>query len=219
MKVIVDAFGGDNAPLEIVKGAIEAVNADGRVKVCLVGAQDIIEDELKNDAVKTINELLTNHKIYIISGDKNTSVKKVAEKLNINNYYYGLLPNDKLKVLEEVKGNGKVIYVGDGINDAACLVSATVGIAMKSIGSDIAIEASDIVLMNDDLEAIAKAIKISRKTKRIVIQNIVFSLSVKFIVMLAAILIGVPMYLAIIADVGVAMLAVLNSLRIMYTKI
>ena len=179
----------------------------------------VIEDELKNDAVKTINELLTNHKIYIISGDKNTSVKKVAEKLNINNYYYGLLPNDKLKVLEEVKGNGKVIYVGDGINDAACLVSATVGIAMKSIGSDIAIEASDIVLMNDDLEAIAKAIKISRKTKRIVIQNIVFSLSVKFIVMLAAILIGVPMYLAIIADVGVAMLAVLNSLRIMYTKI
>ena len=179
----------------------------------------IIEDELKNDAIKTINELLNNHKIYIISGDKKSSVSRVAEKLNIKEYHSELLPNDKIKVLEEIKENGKVIYVGDGINDAACLVSATVGIAMKSIGSDIAIEASDIVLMNDELGNVSKAIKISKKTKGIVIQNIIFSLLIKVIVMLAAIFIGVPMYLAIIADVGVAMLAVLNSLRIMYTKI
>ena len=178
-----------------------------------------IEDELKNDAISTITELSNNYKIHIISGDKKDCVKKVAEKLNISNYHYELLPNDKLEVLEEIKKNGSVVYVGDGINDAACLVSSTVGIAMKSIGSDMAIEASDIVLMNDDLESVSKAIKISKKTRKIVIQNIIFSLLVKFIVMIAAIFIGIPMYLAIIADVGVAMIAILNSLRIMYTKI
>ena len=129
------------------------------------------------------------------------------------------MPEDKLKVLEEIKSRTNVIYVGDGINDAACLVSATVGIAMKTIGSDIAINACDIVLMNDDLDSILKAIKISKKTKNIVTQNIVFSLLVKVVVMALAILIGVPMYVAIIADVGVAMLAVLNALRIMYSKI
>ena len=139
--------------------------------------------------------------------------------LNINNYHYELLPEDKLKVLDEIKGKTDVIYVGDGINDAACLVSATVGIAMKSIGSDVAINASDIVLMNDDLDSILKAIKISKKTKSVVIQNIVFSLLVKVVVMSLAIFVGVPMYVAIIADVGVAMIAVLNALRIMYTKL
>lgn len=179
----------------------------------------ILEDELKNDATKTINELLKTFEIHIISGDKKESVAKIGDKLNISNYHYELLPQEKLEVLEKIKNNRKVIYVGDGINDAACLVSATVGVAMRSIGSDIAINASDVVLMNDDLDCVLKAIKISKKTKRIVTQNIIFSLSVKLIVMALAIFVGVPMYVAIIADVGVAMLAVLNALRIMYTKI
>lgn len=179
----------------------------------------IIEDELKNDAVKTIIELLYNHKLYIISGDKYECVSKVSKQLGITEYYAELLPEEKHKKLEEIAKTKSVIYVGDGINDAACLVSATVGIAMKSIGSDVAINASDIVLMNDDLESVLKAIKISNKTKNVVIQNIVFSLLVKVIVMALAIFVGVPMYVAIIADVGVAMLAVLNALRIMYAKI
>ena len=179
----------------------------------------IIEDELKNDAVKTIIELLYNHKLYIISGDKYECVSKVSKQLGITEYYAELLPEEKHKKLEEIAKTEPVIYVGDGINDAACLVSATVGIAMKSIGSDVAINASDIVLMNDDLESVLKAIKISKKTKNVVIQNIVFSLLVKVIVMALAIFVGVPMYVAIIADVGVAMLAVLNALRIMYAKI
>lgn len=179
----------------------------------------ILEDELKNDAVKVINELSKKHKLYVISGDKKESVEKVCDILNIEDYYYELLPNEKLEVLEAIKKNKQVIYVGDGINDAACLVSSTVGIAMKSIGSDVAINASDIVLMNDSLDSVNKAIKISKKTKNVVIQNIIFSLTVKVIVMSLAILVGVPMYLAIIADVGVALLAVLNSLRIMYSKI
>ena len=179
----------------------------------------IIEDELKNDAVKTIIELLYNHKLYIISGDKYECVSKVSKQLGITEYYAELLPEEKHEILEEITKTKQVIYVGDGINDAACLVSATVGIAMKSIGSDVAINASDIVLMNDDLDSVLKAIKISRKTKNVVIQNIVFSLTIKAIVMALAIFIGVPMYVAIIADVGVAMLAILNALRIMYTKI
>ena len=178
-----------------------------------------MEDEIKNDAVKAINELSNKRRICVISGDKKEPVEKVCNVLKINEYYYELLPNDKLRVLEEIKGNKQVIYVGDGINDAACLVSATVGIAMKSIGSDVAINASDIVLMNDNLESVTKAIKISKKTKNIVIQNIIFSLVVKIVVMLLAIFVGVPMYVAIIADVGVALIAVLNALRIMYTKI
>ena len=178
-----------------------------------------IEDELKNDAIKTISELITEFDLYIISGDKQDSVKGVAQKLGITNYYYELLPNEKIEVLEKVKKSKKVIYVGDGINDAASLISSTVGIGMRSIGSDIAIEASDIVLMDDKLESISQAIKISKKTKRIVIQNIIFSLVVKASVMFLAIFLSVPMYLAIIADVGVAMIAILNSLRILYGHI
>ena len=171
------------------------------------------------DAIKAINELSKDKKLYVISGDKKEPVEKVCKTLNINDYYSELLPNDKVEILEKIKENKKVVYVGDGINDAACLVTSTVGIAMKSIGSDVAINASDIVLMNDNLESVVKAINISKKTKNIVIQNIIFSLAVKFIVMFLAIFIGVPMYVAIIADVGVALLAVLNALRIMYTKI
>lgn len=177
-----------------------------------------LEDELKNDAIKTINNLIADYELHIISGDKKSSVKRVANNLGINNYHYELLPNEKLEILEKVSKNHKTIYVGDGINDAACLISSTVGIGMKSIGSDIAIEASDIVLMDDRLENVSKAINISKKTRRIVIGNIVFSLTVKTLVMLVAIFLSVPMYIAIIADVGVAMIAILNALRILYTK-
>lgn len=179
----------------------------------------IIEDELKDDALSTIKELTNSYDLYIISGDKKETVRKIANVLNIKKYHYELLPDEKLKIVDEIKKGKKLIYVGDGINDAACLISSTVGIAMRSIGSDIAINASDIVLMDDKLENITKAIKISKKTRSVVFQNIVFSLLIKVLVMILAIMFGVPMYLAIIADVGVAMLAVLNTFRIMYHRI
>ena len=179
----------------------------------------IIEDEIKDDAITTLNYLIKNYEVQIISGDKEESVKKVADILNIDTYHYGLLPTEKVELLDEVIKDKKVVYVGDGINDAACLISSTVGMAMRSLGSDIAINASDIVLMDDRLESVVKAIKISKKTKKIVIQNIVFCLGVKTLVMLLALFLDVPMYIAIIADVGVALVAVLNSLRIMYSKI
>ena len=179
----------------------------------------ILEDELKNDAVETLNKLINNYDVHIISGDKHESVKNLSQRLNVSNYYAELLPQEKVEIVKKIKKGKNIIYVGDGINDAACLLEATVGMGMRSLGSDIAINASDIVLMDDSIESVEKAIRISKKTKRIVIQNIVFSLGVKVLVMLLAILLEVPMYLAIIADVGVAMIAVLNSLRIMYGEI
>ena len=179
----------------------------------------ILEDELKNDAVETLINIIRNYEVHIISGDKEESVKKTAERLNVKDYHFELLPQEKVSIVRKLKENKNIIYVGDGINDAACLLEATVGIGMRSLGSDVAINASDIVLMDDSVESVEKAIKISKKTKKIVIQNIVFSLGVKVLVMLLAIFLEVPMYLAIIADVGVAMIAVLNSLRIMYGKI
>lgn len=179
----------------------------------------LIEDELKEDAFSTIEKLINNYEIQIISGDKKESVERVAEGLKINNYHYELLPEEKLEVLNKIKNNKNVIYVGDGINDAACLLSATVGVAMHSIGSDIAISASDIVLMDDKIASVSNAIKISKKTKKIVIQNIIFSLAVKTLVMVLAVVFTIPMYVAIVADVGVAMLAIMNSFRILLGKL
>ena len=108
--------------------------------------------------------------------------------------------------------------MGDGVNDAPCLLNATVGISIKSLGSDIAVSASDVVLMDDSISSIRKVMNISNKTMRIVKQNIIFSILIKVLVMVLAMIINVPMWLAIIADVGVCLLAVLNSLRIMYGK-
>jgi Cd2+/Zn2+-exporting ATPase len=178
-----------------------------------------IEDTLKNDATKTINELLQNYELYVLSGDKNESVSNTCELLGITNYESELLPDEKFNSLVKISEKKTVMYVGDGINDAACLIKSDIGLAMNSMGSDIAINASDVVLMDDNLESINKAIKIAKKTKRIVIQNIVFSLLVKVAVMIIAILFSVPMSLAIIADVGVALIAIANALRIMYGKI
>ena len=179
----------------------------------------LIEDTLKNDAIKTINDLLNKYELYVLSGDKKESVNNTCELLGIKNYAFELLPDEKYNELEKISNGKTVMYVGDGINDAACLLKADVGLAMNNVSSDIAIDASDIVLMDDELESITKAIKIAKKTKRIVIGNIIFSLVVKVLVMVLAIVINVPMSLAIIADVGVSLIAILNALRIMYGKI
>ena len=179
----------------------------------------LIEDTLKNDAPKAINELLNKYELYVLSGDKKESVCNTCKTLNISNYEAELLPDGKYNSLVKISENKKVMYVGDGINDAACLIKSDIGLAMNSIGSDIAISASDIVLMDDNLESIITAIKIAKKTKNIVITNIVFSLVVKVLVMFIAICFNIPMSIAIIADVGVALIAIANALRIMYGKI
>ncbi|MCI5745737.1 MAG: cadmium-translocating P-type ATPase [Erysipelotrichaceae bacterium] len=179
----------------------------------------IIEDTIKDDAVNCIKQLKKDYQVSLISGDNKEIVKEVASKLDIDDYYYEALPDQKLKILKNIAKDKKIAYVGDGINDAPCLIESDVGIAMKSLGSDIAISSSDIVIMDDKLNTINKAIKISKKTMRNVVENVIISLATKIIIMLLAIFINIPMYVAIIGDVGVCLLAILNSLRIMYGKI
>ena len=178
----------------------------------------LIEDEIKEDAIIEINKLQEKYNVSLISGDNKAIVEKVANTLNINDRYYETLPEDKVNIISEKKKKGNIVYVGDGVNDAPCLLNATVGVSMKSLGSDIAVSASDIVLMDDSISSIRKVMNISRKTMKVVKQNIVFSIAIKVLVMILAMIINVPMFIAIIADVGVCLLAILNSLRIMYGK-
>ena len=154
----------------------------------------------------------------MLTGDSKKNAEIVARESGVNGFIAGLLPDEKVssleKLIEENKGKGKVAFVGDGINDAPVIMRADVGIAMGGVGSDSAIEAADLVLMNDDLRSINVARKISKKTVRIVWENVAFALTVKFAVLILA-LIGVPMLMwwAVFADVGVSVLAILNSMR------
>lgn len=156
-------------------------------------------------------------RIVMLTGDRKETAEAISKELSIDEYHAGLLPADKVdmveKLLSENRTDGKLAFVGDGINDAPVLMRADVGIAMGALGSDAAIEAADIVLMDDDPAKIAEAMKISRFTLRIVRQNIVFALAVKAAVLLLGALGLAPMWLAVFADVGVALLAILNAMR------
>lgn len=158
----------------------------------------------------------------MLTGDRAEVAKAVAEKLGLDEYHGKLLPEDKVNQVERLLGEtsekGKLAFVGDGINDAPVLTRADIGIAMGAMGSDAAIEAADIVLMDDKPSRIASAIRIARKTMRIVWQNIVFALGVKFAVLVLAAVGLATMWLAVFADVGVAILAILNAMRCMRVK-
>lgn len=158
----------------------------------------------------------------MLTGDRAEVAKAVAEKLGLDEYHGKLLPEDKVNQVERLLGEtsekGKLGFVGDGINDAPVLTRADIGIAMGAMGSDAAIEAADIVLMDDKPSKIASAIRIARKTMRIVWQNIVFALGVKFAVLVLAAVGLATMWLAVFADVGVAILAILNAMRCMRVK-
>jgi Cd2+/Zn2+-exporting ATPase len=185
----------------------------------------VINDEIKNNAAQAISELkdLGIKKIMMLTGDTKSSGENIAQVLGITEVYSELLPNEKCEYVESIKNNNKasspggkrggIIFVGDGINDAPSLAISDVGIAMGGIGSDAAIEAADIVLMNDELRKIPEAIGISRKTHRIAMQNIIFALGIKGIILLAGALGGVSIWVAVFGDVGVALLAILNSMR------
>lgn len=158
----------------------------------------------------------------MLTGDRAEVAKAVAEKLGLDECHGKLLPEDKVNQVERLLGEtsekGKLAFVGDGINDAPVLTRADIGIAMGAMGSDAAIEAADIVLMDDKPSKIASAIRIARKTMRIVWQNIVFALGVKFAVLVLAAVGLATMWLAVFADVGVAILAILNAMRCMRVK-
>ena len=160
-------------------------------------------------------------KTVILTGDNAATAEEVAKKVGADEVYSSLLPADKVAKLDELKGgtDGKVIFVGDGINDAPVLKLADVGIAMGALGSDAAVESADAVVMDDDLKKLPSIIKIAKKTRRIVTENIVFSLFVKLLIMVLSVA-GVPymMWAAVFGDVGVSLLAVANSLRLLSTK-
>ncbi len=181
----------------------------------------LISDSIKPEAKETIKNLnkLNISRCIMLSGDKENVVKSVADEVGIKEFYAGLMPFDKVKKVEQlIKEGSKVAFVGDGINDAPVLMRADVGIAMGALGSDAAIESADIVLMDDKLSKLPKALKISRKTMNIVRQNITMSLAVKFIVLMLGALGKAPIWAAVFADVGVMIIAVFNSLRAMYIK-
>lgn len=200
-------------------GTILHVSIDGKY-----AGHIIIADVVKEDAAECIKRLHAAgvRKTVMLTGDRAEVAKAVAEKLGLDEYHGKLLPEDKVNQVERLLGEtsekGKLAFVGDGINDAPVLTRADIGIAMGAMGSDAAIEAADIVLMDDKPSKIASAICIARKTMRIVWQNIVFALGVKFAVLVLAAVGLATMWLAVFADVGVAILAILNAMRCMRVK-
>lgn len=180
----------------------------------------IIADKLKDDAMEAILRLKDNHiGVVMLTGDNEKTAKDIASKLGIDQYYASLLPEDKVAKIEELLSDtDKVAFVGDGINDAPVLTRADIGIAMGGLGSDAAIEASDVVIMDDRLLKISKAIEIARKTMYIVKENIVIALGIKALVLLLGAFGYVNMWMAVFADVGVSFIAILNSMRTLMYK-
>jgi len=178
----------------------------------------VIADELKEDAKETITELhkVGIKKIMMLSGDKDSITQQVAKELNIENAKGGLLPEDKLNEVEILKKNpeNKIAFIGDGINDAPVLAASNVGIAMGGLGSDVAIETADVIIQTDQPSKVVRAIKISRSTRKIVWQNIILAFGVKVIVLILGAGGLATMWEAVFADVGVALLAILNAVRL-----
>ena len=180
-------------------------------------ASVVINDGIKENAKETISKLKnSNIKTYMFTGDKKAVALNIGKKLGLDEIKYEMLPQDKFKAFEKVSDNSEVtIFVGDGINDAPVLRRADIGISMGGVGSDSAIEASDIVLMSDELSRIPLAINISKYTKRIIKENLIFAMSVKVVILLLSIFGYANMWLAVFADTGVTLLTILNTLRIM----
>ena len=199
------------------------VDSIGTVVYCAINGEFkgsiVISDKIKENAVEALINLKKAgvKKTVMLTGDNKKTAYKVGEKINIDEVHSELLPLDKVKEVEEImkrsNKNGKLAFVGDGVNDAPVLARADIGIAMGGIGSDAAIEAADIVLMKDDINALVDAINVSKKTNKILWQNIIFALGVKVIVMVLGTFGIANMWTAVFADVGVTIIAIINSTR------
>lgn len=184
----------------------------------------LISDKIKEDAYKTVKLLKDNNvkKIIMLTGDRKNISEDVAKELNLDECYSELLPTDKVtlteKLMTQKSTKGKLVFIGDGINDAPVLALADIGVAMGALGSDAAVEAADIVIMTDEPSKVANSIKISKKTMRIVKQNIIFAITVKVGVLILSAFGIATMWAAVFADVGVSVLAIINALRILRIK-
>lgn len=213
--------GRDNADCEECRdsaGTVVHVSVDG-----VYCGHIVISDEIKPDSAEAVRSLyaLGVERVVMLTGDGKDVAEKTADALGIKEALHSLLPADKAKAAEAIKretGKGATLFAGDGINDAPALATADVGVAMGISGSDAAIDTADVVLMDDSVSKIAKAIEISRKTMRIVRENIVFSLAVKLAIMVTGALGLTDMWWAVFGDVGVTVLAVINATRMIYSK-
>lgn len=200
-------------------GTILYVAVNGKYAGCIV-----IADKIKPDASNTIKNLKKNHmkQTVMLTGDRKDVGENVAKELGLDQVYTELLPDGKVEkveaLLKEKSEKGKLAFVGDGINDAPVLALADIGIAMGGLGSDAAIEAADIVLMTDEPSKIVDAIQLSKKTMKIVKENIIFAISVKILVLILSAFGLSTMWEAVFADVGVSVIAILNALRVLYVK-
>lgn len=222
-----DILAGNTKLMDLEKIAIENKEKLGTVVYVAIDGKYagniVISDEIKEDSESAIFGMKKQgiKNIVMLTGDNKKIGESVAKKLGITKVFSELLPTQKVEKLEEVmieneKNTGKVLFVGDGINDAPVLARADVGVAMGGVGSDAAIEAADIVIMNDEPSKIVTAIEIAKKTKTIVWQNIIFALAVKGIILIMGALGFATMWEAVFGDVGVALIAILNSMRTMY---
>ena len=183
----------------------------------------VISDKIKDDSYKAIKSLKDSNikKIVMLTGDIESISKEISNELKLDEYYAELLPQDKVSIVEKLiseKNNGNLLFIGDGINDAPVLSLSDIGVAMGCLGSDAAIEAADIVIMTDEPSKVAEAIKISKKTMRIVRENIIFAISIKIAVLILSLLGIATMWSAVFADVGVSVIAILNAVRILKRK-
>lgn len=203
-----------NVNLDEVFGTVVHVAVDG-----VYAGYIVISDSIKKDTIKAIGELKRiGIRTVMLTGDSKKPASIIANKIGIDEVFSELLPQDKVQKMEEMynkRPDSKIAFVGDGINDAPVLARADVGISMGNVGSDAAVEASDVVIMNDELQKIYTAIKIAKKTNRVVWQNIIFAIGVKVIVLVLGALGYANIWEAVFADTGVSLIAVVNSLRIL----
>lgn len=212
----------DDKKIKIGNNKMFDIKDDGSLNIYLSIDDKIVSSLTINDGIKegvenTLNELSKKGiETYMFTGDSKENALSISEKLNIDKVYYELLPTEKYEKLEELLNDKDIVaFIGDGINDAPSLKRADIGISMGSIGSSSAIEASDIVIMDDDISKINKAISISNKVKRIIKENLVFSIGVKILILVLSTIGIANMWQAVFADVGVTIISILNTLRIM----
>lgn len=212
----------DDKKIKIGNNKMFDIKDDGSLNIYLSIDNKIVSSLTINDGIKegvenTLNELSKKGiETYMFTGDSKENALSISEKLNIDKVYYELLPTEKYEKLEELLNDKDIVaFIGDGINDAPSLKRADIGISMGSIGSSSAIEASDIVIMDDDISKINKAISISNKVKRIIKENLVFSIGVKILILVLSAIGIANMWQAVFADVGVTIISILNTLRIM----
>lgn len=212
----------DDKKIKIGNNKMFDIKDDGSLNIYLSIDDKIVSSLTINDGIKegvenTLSELSKKGiETYMFTGDSKENALSISEKLNIDKVYYELLPTEKYEKLEELLNDKDIVaFIGDGINDAPSLKRADIGISMGSIGSSSAIEASDIVIMDDDISKINKAISISNKVKRIIKENLVFSIGVKILILVLSAIGIANMWQAVFADVGVTIISILNTLRIM----